>query len=284
MAHAIPVSVSGYPGVPVPVDLVAEVFWVTVNGDLVDQLDRFPVQDGLAVYNGPPLGAPHLRWAITIHDYSTASAVFRSGPLRRLPGPPSDTRPTGRISIFVCGQPNVQLPEIGPALIASRLESLPPPLQFVGVELGSDDEGHYTVTVRGRLEIADRVLPFVYGRTLRLKGGLDPGRVERVVEARPEGTAKIRGANVRPYATQLDEAITTSVEALFWEAGLYAAQLTMSLAGSPFDPTTISAGAIRLIRYPPQPNDPTLATEAHVALTAGAVTGAVIGPSPADAT
>ena len=168
MAHAIPVSVTGLDGVALPGDLVAEAFWVTADGEVVEQLERFPVRNGLAIYNGPPLVDRFLRWAIALHDYASSSAVFRSGPLRRLPGPPSNTRPTGRVSVFICGKSNLQLPEIGPHFVAERLASLPAPLQFVGVELGSDDDGHYTVTVRGRLETTSRVLPFTYQRALRV--------------------------------------------------------------------------------------------------------------------
>jgi len=38
--------------------LIAEIFWVTIDGDTVEMVDRFPVQDGLAVYNGPALTSP----------------------------------------------------------------------------------------------------------------------------------------------------------------------------------------------------------------------------------
>jgi hypothetical protein len=248
---------------------------------VVEQLERFPVRNGLAIYNGPPLVDRFLRWAIALHDYASSSAVFRSGPLRRLPGPPSNTRPTGRVSVFICGKSNLQLPEIGPHFVAERLASLPAPLQFVVVELGSDDDGHYTVTVRGRLETASRVLPFTYQRALRVVGSLDPGRPERVVDARAEGAAKIRGANVRPYAAELDAAITMAVEALFGAATLTIAQLCLELAGRPFQATTISVGAISFLEFHSDPTDPNPATEGYTALAAGAITGAVLEPAPA---
>jgi hypothetical protein len=87
MSHAIPVSASSHdPSQPVG-DLIAELFWVTADGRIEKEVGRVPVQNGVAIVEDTSLPTG-LSWAIRIQRSATPGAVFRSGPLRRLPGPP----------------------------------------------------------------------------------------------------------------------------------------------------------------------------------------------------
>jgi hypothetical protein len=96
LSHAIPVSAGNSPHTPPAGGQIAEIFWVTADGQIVDQLTRVPVQNGIALYQGPPR-PQGLSWAIRITEELTGAAAFRSGPLLRLPGPPSDVFLKGRV-------------------------------------------------------------------------------------------------------------------------------------------------------------------------------------------
>ena len=107
----------------------------------------------------------------------------------------------------------LNLPDGGPEIVTEQLQSLPPPLQFRTVELGSDNQGQYVITLRGTLEVQDHLTPFTYIRPLRLVGSLDPGRLKPYVIAELAGSVTILGANVRPFAATLDAAISNAVQA-----------------------------------------------------------------------
>src|SRR5690348_2238878 len=86
MSHAIPISVLARPGIDAG-RLSAEISWVAPNGNLAKVVETVPIQNGLAVYHGPPPDTG-LRFAVSIVS-SLRGLVFRSGPLHKLPGPPS---------------------------------------------------------------------------------------------------------------------------------------------------------------------------------------------------
>jgi hypothetical protein len=75
MRHTIPASVLIDPMAPLQGDLIAEVFWATADGEVAREVGRFPVQDGEAVYYGPPL-EDDLRWAIRIREANTGRSPF----------------------------------------------------------------------------------------------------------------------------------------------------------------------------------------------------------------
>ena len=279
MATTIPVAVRSYPGLPPLGDLVGDVFAVTRDGVLVRELDRFPIANGAGVYNGPPLPSRALRWAVRVRDYGAGGgALFRSGPLRRLPGRGPDPALSTRISIFRTGG-TLTLDEGDglPGILVEHLRAgLLPPLQFAGAELGVDDEGRYLVTVRGRLKIADRLLPFTYRRGLRLDGGLEPGRARQAGVARPEGVAQIRGANVRPFAAALDAEIVAAAEEQLVEVAFHITHFFGPDDGLDFVPTTVSITSLLVRRIGTQPPF----VYATFAIGAGAVTGGILSPEP----
>ena len=192
--HRIPVSVAVAPSTPP----------VAIRG-----LARFPVENGGAIYQGPSRPQDQ-RWAFKIVELASGRAVFRSGPMQLLPGRPPGP---GAVMVLHSGANfGLNLPDGGPEIVTEQLQSLPPPLQFVRVELGSDAQGQYVITLRGRLEVQDRVIPFTYIRPLRLVGSLDPGRRRPIVIAEPAGSVTILGANVRPFAAALNAAISNAVQ------------------------------------------------------------------------
>ena len=153
---------------------------------------------------------------------------------------------------------------------------LPPPLDFADAVLGVDDEGRYMVTVRGRLETGDRVLPFTYRRSLRLTGGLDAGRARQAGVASPEGPAQIRGANVRPFASALDAAIVGGAEEQLVEVAFHITRFSGPAEGLDFAPTTVSVTTVQVRRLGIQPPF----VYATFAIGAGAVTGGVTAEPP----
>jgi hypothetical protein len=279
MAMTIPITVRSYPGLPPTGDLVGDVFAVTQDGVLVRELDRFPIVNGAGVYNGPALPSTALRWGVRIRDYGAGGgALFRSGPLRRLPGRGPFPGLSTRISIFRTGgtltlDEGDGLPEV---LLEHIRAGLVPPMEFAGAVLGVDDEGRYQVTVRGRLEIADRLIPFTYRRDLRLTGGLEPGRSRQAGVAQPEGVAQIRGANVRPYAAALDAEIVAAAEEQLVEVAFHITRFSGPAQGLDFAPTTVSITSLQVRRLGTRPPF----VYATLAIAAGAVTGGVVPQNP----
>jgi hypothetical protein len=96
---------------------------------------------------------------------------------------------------------------------------LAPPLQFHAAGLRAGSEGHYLVTVLGRLEADMGDRPFSYRRALR--------RPRPPMVAEPVGQAAIAGADVSPLTATLD---TTIVEGA--EAQLDASMSAMTSTGS----------------------------------------------------
>jgi hypothetical protein len=244
--HRIPLSVAVAPATPAVGDLIAEVFFATADGQLIRALGRFPVRDGGAIYEGPSRPQDQ-RWAFRIVELASGRAVFRSGPMQRLPGRPPGP---GAVKILRSGANfGLNLPDGGPEIVTQQLQSLPAPLQFAGVDLGSDNQGQYVITLRGRLEVQDRLIPFTYIRPLRLVGSLDPGRHRPYVIAELAGSVTILGANVRPFAATLDAAISNAVqEQLNW-AVAHLTRLEFLRLGADFEATTISVTAFKV--FPP---------------------------------
>jgi hypothetical protein len=182
------------------------------------------------------------------------------------------------VSIFRLHRSNFQLDHFAEHFGPVYMRLLSAPLQFQQVEFETDDDGHYVVTVRGRLEMSGRILPFVYQRALRIRPGSDPGRPARVVTTLTDGVAKIRGANVRPHAAALDETIMTTVQKLFWMGARYAAGFGLYTHGSPFEATTVSLNTLAL--DPPGTSE---GIDAVAYLAAGAITGGVTQQEPPEA-
>src|SRR5262249_6891060 len=160
-----------------------------------------------ARFDVPPLPA-QLRWVFRLQKSTAPGAVFRSGLQDELFPPPSPIRPTGRVSLLASGAcfSLSQLGSDGGAdLVGQHLQGLPFPLEFSSVDLAGDDNGHYVVTVHGKL----RVLfvfrrSFTYRRTLTLQGNMDPARPALPVLASLVGTPQTTGADVRSQSAVLD--------------------------------------------------------------------------------
>jgi hypothetical protein len=138
-------------------ELIAEVFFASADGRLGRAHGRFLVRDGGAIYEGPSR-PEDLRWAFRVVELASGRAVFRSGPMQRLPGRPPGP---GAVKILRSGANfGLNLPDGGPEIVTQQLQSLPAPLHFVGVELGSDNQGQYVITLHGRLQSQNGLMPF----------------------------------------------------------------------------------------------------------------------------
>jgi hypothetical protein len=274
--HAIPVvASSSHPSHPVG-RLVAEIFAATLFGQVVQELQQIPVQNGVAVYTGPSLPAGRF-YAIRLRQVSEPGAIFRSGLLRRLPGSPSPGVPTRAISVVTGGGLfDLTTPgtEGAPERLVQVLRQLPAPLEFVGVRLTGDRDGHYVVALRGRMRVGFVRLPFTYERRWRLVGNTDPARPERPVLAEPVGPPSISGPHVLPFAAVLHQWMKEGVEQQLAAAASVGASLTLASVGFPFDLQTVSV--IRLEVFPRLNGG----ADAAVSLGAGAITGLLPPPTP----
>jgi hypothetical protein len=255
--------------------LVADIFAVTLFGQVVQGLQQIPVQDGVAVYTGPALPADRF-YAIRLRQVSAPGAIFRSGPLRRLPGPPSPEGPTRAISVVTGGggfsltQPHS---EGVPERLVEVLRNLPAPLEFVGVRLTADPDGHYVVALRGRVRVGVVRLPFTYERAWRLVGNTDPVRPERPVLAQPVGPPSISAPYVLPYAAMLQHWMREAVEQQLAAAVGVIAIFTLDAVGFPFDLQTVSVSRLEVFGSGNF-------TMAGVSLGAGAITRLLLPPTP----
>ena len=213
MPHGIPISILTRPGID-PGNLRAEISWVAPNGSLAKVVETAPIQNGVAVYNGPP-PEPGLQFAIRIFS-DLRGLVFRSGPLHRLPGPPSPVSViNGAIFLYLSGF-SFSLSQFNsegqPEVLVQHLQNLPSPLRFAGVRLGADDFGHYSVTLIGRVQVAFVSLPFTYTRLFQLVPSTEAGRPLPIVIAQPFGNASLTGAVVMPFQGVLDALMQNAVE------------------------------------------------------------------------
>jgi hypothetical protein len=277
MSHAIPVAAShSDPAQPVG-DLILELFWVTAVGDVANELGAIPVQNGVAVFDGPALPAG-LFWAIRVQRTATPGALFRSGPLAELPGPPSPVISHGVVA-FRFNQIGFSLSNFGsdgvPEVLVQHLQQLPAPLTFLGVELGADLAGNYRVTVRGRLRFLFFWLSFVYRRTVRLVGNLDPGHPARPVVAELVGPASGGGLILRRYAAVLDRQIVEGVERQLASAVMGIATLELQRTGADFSPQTVSVNGVHVSGGSGPPR-----AHANMTLSGGAITGLIAPPTP----
>lgn len=161
-----------------------------------------------------------------------------------------------------------------PELVAARLQALQPPLAFSGVEIEVDTNSRLVASVRGRLRVADRSLPFVYRLPMTFTGLFYPSRPGRAVEAHPEGSSS-RGANLRPHEPVLRAAVVEAVKrALDAKAEAVARE---QMEGEPveFEPTTFSVSLMEPFLAGAEPN-------VRIAAHAGAITGGIAGPAPVE--
>jgi hypothetical protein len=274
MSHAIPITVvngliEGEVG-----DLLAELFWVTASGQLAKELGGIPVVNGNAVYDGPPL-EPGLYWAIRIRRVATGEIVFRSGPLRRLPGPPSHVL-TGQISLLVSrvGFGLTAHGSDGLVEIAEQeLQNLPPPLEFRGLQLNGEAPDRYVVTLRARIRFGPIKVNFTRRRAFRLVGSTDPGRPSPPVLASPVGSGGSVPALIRPYAAVLDRLMKDAVERQLEAATRWLSTAELLRTNAGFGVQTVSVSSLGVIGF----QNPEFTT-AHLTLGAGAITGVVLPP------
>jgi hypothetical protein len=215
---------------------------------------------------------------ITAREHEVIVAALRDGPLAALPGPPSPVRPTGAVAVLASGAQfslSARLSDGAPEVVEQRLQQLPPPLEFVGVDLGADAAGNYLVAVRGRLRRLLFRRGFVYRRAVRLVGNFAPGRPSPPVLAELVGAAAPSGVDVRRYAAVLDRAITEAVERQLDVAVSRIAALELERTGAGFALETVSVSALELtgLGSPPGVN-------ALVRFGAGAITGQILPPTP----
>jgi hypothetical protein len=234
MTQAIPVFAFSRLSPPVTLgELSAEISWVKPDGSLAKVAEVVAVQNGVATYHGPPLPLG-LQFAIRITS-SAHGIVFRSGPLRRLPGPPSQVVATnGAIMLYVTSF-GFSLSNFGsdgvPEVLVQNLQNLPPPLEYSGLQLGVDWQGHYSVTVNGHLRVAFLRMSFSYTRLFQLLPSVDPGRPTPVVLAQPSGSPRMSGLAIAPYQGVLDALMKHAVEQQLNVALLGLANLDLSLSG-----------------------------------------------------
>ena len=204
------------------------------------------MRDGGAIYEGPSRPQDQ-RWAFRIVELASGRAVFRSGPVQRLPGRPPGP---GAVKILRSGANfGLNLPDGGPEIVTEQLQSLPPPLQFRTVELGSDDQGQYVITLRGALEAQDHLTP-VHLHPPAATGGLARSRSAQAhVIAEPAGSVTILGANVRPFADALNAAISNAVQEQLNASVRHLTGLELERLGAGFKASTISVTAFKV--FPP---------------------------------
>lgn len=276
ISHAIPVQVSGPVGTTPPGGQIAQIFWMLPGGRIVKGWGDFPVVGGVATYYGPQL-EPGLLWAVMVRDPGVQGPLFRSGPLARLPGPAS-LGPRFSTAIEIFRDPHganfgLNFGEGAPELVAQRLSQLPPPMTFRSVALDVDANGRELVTVRGRLQLPLRNLPFVYTLPVRVFGSNDPARPGRAVGAIPDGPPLMRGANMLLHAAVLNRAILDGVEIALSASAAFIGRAQQDFLGPPnhFAPTTFSVSGIRLFRIGQE-------ADVEMAAHAGAVTGGLLPP------
>jgi hypothetical protein len=276
ISHPIPITISTTVGTAAPLGQIAQIFWMIPGGRVVKGWGDFPVIDGVATYVGPQL-EPGLAWAIMVRDPGAQGPLFRSGALARLPGR-GRLGPRLSTAIEIFRDPHgaifgLNAGEGAPELVAERLGQLPPPMTFVSVALNVDSAGRELVTVRGRLRLLFRNLPFVYTLPVRVFGSNDPTRPGRPVAAIPDGPPLMRGANMLPHAAVLNRAILDGVEIALSASAAFIARAQQDYLGPPdhFDPTSFSVSHI---------SQQLTGTEAMVTIQAhtGAVTGGLVPP------
>jgi hypothetical protein len=253
MPHSIPISILTRSGID-PGSLTAEISWVGPNGALAKVVETAPIENGIAVYNGPP-PEPGLQFAIRIFS-SLRGLVFRSGPLHKLPGPPSPVSViNGAIFLYLSGF-GFSLSQFNsegqPEVLVQHLQNLPAPLRFIGVKLGADDFGHYSVTLRGRVQLPFVALPFSYTRLFQLVSSTEAGRPLPIAVAEPFSNASLTGAAAAPFRGVLDAMMQNAVEQQLNVCLVNMANLDFSIhnmgpAGSISLVTVNSVGIIRVI-------------------------------------
>src|ERR1043166_317387 len=151
MPFPVPIQVIGEPDQTLP-EQFATFFGVYSSGAIAKTLETAPIQNGIAIYSGEPLpnGAS---WAITVHG-AEGLPVFRSGPLEKLPGPPSAVALTTAITVYhlTTGAAfGINSPDGLPELVMQRLNQLPSALTIQNVQFTADSAGHEVVTVTGQI-------------------------------------------------------------------------------------------------------------------------------------
>jgi hypothetical protein len=213
MPHAIPVVALSRPEVVIG-SLSAEISFVRTDGALAKVVEEVPVENGVAVYSGPPL-PPGLLFGVRIRS-SERGLVFRSGPLPRLPGPPSQIVATnGTILVYVTGF-GFSLTDFGsdglPEILVQNLQNLTPPMHFQDVRLGTDGDGHYSVTLNASLRLAIFTISFSYTRLFDLLPNTAAGRLLPIVLANPVGSGSMSAIAGAPYRGVLDALIKHAIE------------------------------------------------------------------------
>jgi hypothetical protein len=163
--------------------------------------------------------------------------------------------------------------EGAPERLVEVLRNLPAPLEFVGVRLTADPDGHYVVALRGRVRVSVFRLPFTYERAWRLVGNTDPTQPARPVVAQPVGTPSISGPHVLPYAAMLQQWMKQAVEQQLEVATRVIAIFTLDAVGFPFDLQTVSVSRLEV-------TGSGNLTTAVVSLGAGAITRLLLPPTP----
>jgi len=267
----VPIRVTGGPDAALPAE-VATFFWVDGRGEVAKTLPSVPIQNGVALYSGPPLpqGA---RWAITVHD-SGGLPIFRSGPLTQLPGPASDIAALGsRISVFrVSTGANfgIDSPDGASSLVRRRLTLLPTSLRVDSVNFSADSAGREIVNVTGRVQrFFFFWMSFTHSLSLTLRPGTKPGHPEEIVIVETAGPGTGGIATLGSLAAVLDQAILEGVTTALNAAvkGIAAGQL--ALFGAGFAPTLVSVTQIAAV---PIFSDPQI----NVVVHGGTITGGTV--------
>jgi hypothetical protein len=140
------------------------------------------------------------------------------------------------------------------------------------VDLEGDTSGHYVITVRGKLRVLFVLRrSFSYRRRVRLRGNMDPARLELPVLADFIGAPEITGANVLFQSAVLDRFIKEAVEHQLDVATTRIAGIVLEVTHSGYNAESVSVSDLQLRWLMPE-------LQACMTISGGAITGRVLPP------
>ncbi len=261
MSVAVPIKVIDAGGAVVP-NTSATFFWLDGGGGIAKAVTDAPIQNNVALYDGPPL--PHgAFWGITVNEPG-GLPIFRSGRLAKLPGPPSQIVVTSHIDIFRASTSvsfGIDSPDGASDLVRQRLAALPASVRVDSVRFTGDSAGHEVVTVAGRRRILFFLSwSFTYTLSLTLRPATAPGHPEDVVIVERTGPGSATGSTAATLSSLLDQPIMEGVKKALEAAIRRIATLEQQRLAIPFPATLVSLTALTVH---PHLSGPTIEMRVH---------------------